>query len=1008
MSNFNIRFDKLRGIAEQILKEQPNSDRVQPSKEDVNNLIHEIQVYQTELEIQNEELRHAQQSLETSRNQYSWLFYQAPVGYMTIDKQGRICQANDTIATLLDRDIATLTGRAFFDFIHPDDQAAVIARFHPFCNNPERKYFEVRLHLPPEKETYVHIVGKKMNGSLVNVKAASQPVVILSFTDVTAKKEKEILYNVLNNVLNSTLEIRKLIPRTQTIDEQIEMICKTLTQSFVFESAWITLTDDEQVIHSAESGFNDSLRRLLLEIECNDTPRCINQALESESTVLLEDDRIFCESCPVAAKMRHHAVYASRLSFRERVYGILCISAPHQYAKIGEIKKIISEVADDISLSIDHLLSDKKRIEAEHRLEITNNQLIETLNSISDGFIGMDEQLVVHFINQASEKLLLKKAEEVVGKELFEAFPDARGSVFEEKYRYVLEHKCPLSFEVFFEGDPITNWYSVRVFPKKDGIAVFFQVVTESKKSQERLRFQATLLESVRESIVATDLQGSILYWGKGAEDLYGYREDEVLGRNVTIIAPATDKQEEEKRMRIVNETGVWSGQYEQQRKDGTRFIAETVISLMYDENGNKIGFIGVDRDITDRIAEEENRLKLERQIQHAQKLESLGVLAGGIAHDFNNILMAILGNADLALLELSPLAPALPHIQQITIAARRASELSKQMLAYSGKGKFVVDIIDLNNFIEEMAHLLSVSVSKNVVLKYNFAENLPPIEGDITQIRQVIMNLITNASEAIGQKSGFIVISTGAMDCDNTYLSEFNPVFRPTSDTPLPEGMYVYFEVTDTGCGMTKDTMDKMFDPFFTTKFTGRGLGMAAVLGIMRGHSGALKVYSEVGKGTTFKVLFPVSTSIPSVTNALTEKQSLHHHPLSGTVLVVDDEETVRTIAKKFLMVMGLDVITAEDGRVALELYKKNADRICFVLLDMTMPHMDGEQTFRELRRINKDVKVILCSGYNEQETTQRFVGKGLAGFVQKPYQIADIKKMITKILQEPPETPS
>ena len=412
---------------------------------------------------------------------------------------------------------------------------------------------------------------------------------------------------------------------------------------------------------------------------------------------------------------------------------------------------------------------------------------------------------------------------------------------------------------------------------------------------------------------------------------------------------------------------------------------------------------VAVYDDITANKKAEEQRLGLERQVQHAQKLESLGVLAGGIAHDFNNLLMVILGNADLAMDELSPHAPARENIREVEKAAKRAAELSKQMLAYSGKGRFVVEPINLNEFVEEMGHLLEVSISKKAVLKYNFADNLPTVDGDATQIRQIIMNLITNASEAIGDTSGVIALSTSAMDCDRAYLDNVHEILRAGLDEPLSEGIYTCLEVADTGCGMDSKTIEKIFDPFFTTKFTGRGLGMAAVLGIVRGHGGAIKIYSEPGKGTTFKVLFPAGESLEN--GAVIQRRDNSASEAwqgRGTVLIADDEETVRAVGKQMLDRMGFEVLMAADGREAVEIFGDHADEIDCVLLDLTMPHMDGEQAFRQLRRLRPDVVVILCSGYNEQDATQRFAGKGLAGFVQKPYNMAELREKLMDVLPD------
>jgi PAS domain S-box-containing protein len=396
-----------------------------------------------------------------------------------------------------------------------------------------------------------------------------------------------------------------------------------------------------------------------------------------------------------------------------------------------------------------------------------------------------------------------------------------------------------------------------------------------------------------------------------------------------------------------------------------------------------------IGRDISEERRLGAEKKQIEEQMLHAQKLESMGVLAGGIAHDFNNILTAIIGNADLALMRLNPESPVLENLQRIEKAAGRASELAKQMLAYSGKGRFVIESIDLNRLVEEMLHMLEVSISKNAVLRLNLHKPLPTVEADATQMRQVIMNLVINASEAISEKSGVIAITSGCMECDRNYLKDV------WLDENLTDGLYVYLEIADSGCGMNKETMGKIFDPFFTTKFTGRGLGMAAVLGIIRGHKGAIKVYSEPGKGSSFKILLPASSKPEEIFNAKSDNDSWKG---SGTVLLVDDEETIRALGSEMLREIGFQVVTAEDGRHALEIFNSRDD-ISFVILDLTMPHMDGEQTFRELRRLKPDIKVIMSSGYNEQEVTQKFVGKGLAGFIQKPYKLSMIRDVIYKL---------
>ena len=398
--------------------------------------------------------------------------------------------------------------------------------------------------------------------------------------------------------------------------------------------------------------------------------------------------------------------------------------------------------------------------------------------------------------------------------------------------------------------------------------------------------------------------------------------------------------------------------------------------------------------DITERKWAEEKRLQMERQMQQTQKLESLGVLAGGIAHDFNNLLTIILGNASLALDEMPSLSPARDSLKAIEATSLRAAELCRQMLAYSGKGRFVIENIRMNDLIGEMISLLKASISKKAILNLNLKEPLPPLRGDPSQIRQVLMNLVFNASEAIGEHGGVITISTGMMECSNEDISEIY------LDDNLTEGLYVWLEVSDTGCGMDHETQRRIFEPFFTTKFTGRGLGLSAVLGIVRGHKGALKVYSEPGRGTTFKVLFPAAESDRPLVPQSSSNIQHSDWKGAGTVLLVDDEESVRNLGNRMLERLGFKVLIAVDGQQALETFRELHNEIVLVILDLTMPYMDGEETFRELRRIDQKVRVIMSSGYTESEITPRFAGKRLSGFLQKPYTLDTLTQRLRDVL--------
>ncbi|MBN1346379.1 MAG: response regulator [Phycisphaerae bacterium] len=417
--------------------------------------------------------------------------------------------------------------------------------------------------------------------------------------------------------------------------------------------------------------------------------------------------------------------------------------------------------------------------------------------------------------------------------------------------------------------------------------------------------------------------------------------------------------------------------------------------SCMLDVSQKYAGTILSLRDITDRRRAEQERRQTEAKLQHAQKLESLGVLAGGIAHDFNNLLTGILGNSSLALAELPSNSRLRSGLEQIERSALRAAELTNQMLAYSGRGSFVVGPIHLSDLIRDTAELLASSISKTAVLQFQLGPDVPPIVGDAAQIRQVIMNLIINASEAIGADGGMITVTTGVIEADKDCLS------RAATGQDLPEGDHVFLRVSDSGCGMDAETKSRIFDPFFTTKFTGRGLGLAATLGIVRGHRAAITVDSESGKGTTFTLLFPIMDEARAA-EAATDTPNEDEDVIEGTVLVVDDEEVVRDIAAKVLDRAGFGVLTACDGQDAVRAFRRHADEILAVLLDRSMPGMDAKDVFAEIRRIRSDVRIVLTSGYSEEEAIEEFDRRSLAGFVQKPFEPGKLIKQFHALARE------
>ncbi|MDQ6980577.1 MAG: MHYT domain-containing protein [Ghiorsea sp.] len=504
--------------------------------------------------------------------------------------------------------------------------------------------------------------------------------------------------------------------------------------------------------------------------------------------------------------------------------------------------------------------------------------------------------------------------------------------------------------------------------------------------AEEHSKRLASVIEHADELVIVTDVEGVITYVNPAFESASGFSAEETIGETLALVLG--DEEGLKKHQEILKELElgkpVLSILSNKAKNSNLYEVAQNAFPL-YDNNDCINGFAIIQRDIT-------LQKKVEKKLHHADRVSSLGVLAGGIAHDFNNILTAILGNASLAVKKVHADEPVYKHIDNIVQASHSAADLCRQMLAYSGKGKFVVEPINFSSLVRNMTKLIEVSIPKRVALHYEMPDKLSLIDADAAQLQQVVLNLLTNAAEAMDGKEGRITLVTGEMYADADYL------LGAYGDAEKNEGDYVFLEVSDTGCGMSKEVQRQMFDPFFTTKFAGRGLGMSAMLGIVNGHQGALRVYSEEDKGTTFKLIFPVSSATEEKKIKPTEARL---NNASGLVLVIDDEEFICETACAMLEDMGYSVVTALGGKQGVEVFKEHQDNIQFVLLDMTMPDMDGKECFRLLRVIKPDVQVILSSGYNEQEATSQFVGRGLAGFIQKPYSEHVLSEKVQLFIQ-------
>ncbi|MBL8933846.1 MAG: response regulator [Archangium sp.] len=612
---------------------------------------------------------------------------------------------------------------------------------------------------------------------------------------------------------------------------------------------------------------------------------------------------------------------------------------------------------------------------------------------------------VLRFCNETYAGYLGHKPLHVIGRHNRELFGAALAERFEARNQQVVRSGQTAESVESFATPAGTRTFFVNLFPlpstspiAEPEVAGVLMDVTDRLVAQQALarqeRTMNTVLEKVNNGVWVVDADWKTTYvnpvmasmLGRTAEQLLGVRPDELVRR--ADVGDVETRMRDRERGDSIN-----ASETTFLKPDGTEVFTIHSATPLLDADGKFAGSVAVVMDITDQKQREHEVRRADERLREAQKLESLGVLAGGIAHDFNNLLTGILGNTSSLRDELRRAPEAAESVALIEKAATRAAELCRQMLAFSGRGHFVVKPIDLSAHIASSIELARASVDKRHALRLELASGLPLVKADTSQLSQVLLSLILNASEAIGPKPGVIAITTTVLEADTRYLQ--STYLAPD----LPAGRYVCLDVTDDGEGMTPEVQTRLFEPYFSTRATGRGLGLPATLGVLRGHRGAVKVTSTPGQGTTVRVLLPAVEARTNVSPAASPVA-----PSAGSgkvVLVVDDEPLVRSTLRRLLVRDGYSVVEATDGQHALELFAE-LKRPDVVLLDLSMPRLDGAATFRELQKLDATLPVVLMSGYSEQDAVQHFLGEDLAGFVQKPFSNAEVLRCVSEALSK------
>ena len=544
------------------------------------------------------------------------------------------------------------------------------------------------------------------------------------------------------------------------------------------------------------------------------------------------------------------------------------------------------------------------------------------------------------------------------------------------------------------------------------------------QESEERFR---CTFERAPAPMAITDVHSRLKWFNQRLCDVLGYERDALKGRMINDFAHPEDRYIRLHSALIAAIDGEASVEKRYIASDGREIPMLVKGTLIRDASDEPHEILVIFVDLTAQREAEAQRLAMERAVQETQRLESMGALAGKLAHDFNNLLSGILGNTNLALLDIPAHAPARAYLEQVEIAAQRAAEITRQILAYTGRGQVAREVIDVRHLLNDLKTLLDTAAPATITINYQLEPGPLPVCFDRTQLRQVIVALIHNAVDAINDDVGQITVTIGERLFDADHLP------RDTVGADLRAGRFAVIEVRDTGCGIDEDARDHLFVPFFTTKRERRGLGLAATLGIVRSHDGAIQVESAPGQGSVFRVFIPIVQECPETKTApadvdasSTVVQSLDDqaspvqsasagfapalpvdqrsaaHAMQDLVLIVDDEPAVRSVAARMVERVGFTTLQASDGVAGVDLFRANADSIACVLLDVSMPGIDGAQALQLMRAIRPDAPIVLMSGYAGEELAERFAQLRPDGFLYKPFDIAELKACLEGVIRK------
>jgi PAS domain S-box-containing protein len=986
------------------------------------NLIHELQVHQIELKMQNEELRRTQAELEASHARYFDLYDLAPVGYITVDESGLILESNLVAATILDVPKDTLVRQPLTRFVFKEDQDLYYKHRKQLFGAGKPGTLELRMVKKDGSPFWTRL------DSTVVRNAGGMTVCRVVVSDITERRrieDREML----------TREVLELVNRTSDTSGTISDILKLVKKSTSFEAVGIRLRDGDDYPYYETNGFpvhfveserslcaydekgciiRDNNGNAVLECMCGNVIRGRTDPSQpfftrggsfwsNGTTELLasttEKDR--------QARTRnrcngegYESVALIPLRSGNEIVGLLQLN-DHQK---GRFTLDVIQFFEGLGAVIGIALAREQTRETLLREKEFNASLINTTQAI---ILVLDTMGRIVQFNSYMEEISGYGLDEIRGKDWFDSFLPAseRDGIRNLFHKAIgdIPTRGNVSTIVTKDGTKRKiEWYD-KTLKNADGSIIGLlstgQDITERRKAEEDLVFKNIILSTQQDAsidgILVVDGNGMMISFNRRFVDMWGLSLDVVESKSderalQSVIEKLTDPEEFMGKVKHLYNARKETSRDDITLKDGRTF--DRYSAPMFGVGEKYYGRVWYFRDITDRKQAEEKQKKLENQLRQSQKLEAIGQLSSGVAHDFNNLLGGIMGHAELLKMSLNPESPLMRHPEVIISACEKAADLTRQLLSFARKAPVEFRKLDLNAFLKQVVGLMDRTIDRRIEIVTNIPEQAAFISGDRNQLENALLNIAINARDAMPE-GGHLCISLKTVDLSKVVL--------PDEHAEIIEGPYARISIVDTGTGMSNEIKDRIFEPFFTTKEVGKGtgLGLASAYGCVKQHKGYIAVQSQVGRGTQFDLYFPI---VVSGGPAAGQKSEILVRG-KGTLLVVDDEPVFHEILTKIFTGLGYGVRCCAGGAEAVEYYREHASGIAVVVLDMNMPKMSGRQCFRLLKEINPEVRAIIASGYGDNSDRAALQEEGVRAIIQKPYKAVELSMKIAELVGAP-----